>query len=97
MWTARCKLAEFPIEENHKLAVAIGKVLDSATWYQRLVGRLIYLTITRAKLTYVVYIVSRFMQSPKEKHMEATRRVLRYLKFLRRWYLSLCQEWTSNL
>jgi len=39
------KLPDFPIEENHKFALAIGKVLDNATRYRRVVGCLIYLTI----------------------------------------------------
>ena len=38
--------ANFPIEENHKLALDTSRELDDATRYRRLVGRLIYLTIT---------------------------------------------------
>jgi len=34
----------------------------------------------RAELTYVVHILSQFMHSLKEDHMEATRRVIHYLK-----------------
>lgn len=52
---------EFPIEENHKLALATGRVLTDATRYRRLVGRLIYLTITRPELTYALHILSQFM------------------------------------
>ena len=40
------KAVDFPIEENHELAMATGPLLHSATWYRRLRGRLIYLTIT---------------------------------------------------
>ena len=71
------KPVEFPIEENHKSALATGRLLKDATKYHRLVGRLIYLTITRPELTYVVRILSQFMQAPKEDHMEAAHRVLR--------------------
>ena len=74
------KPAVFPIETNHKLALATGPPLDDATRYRRLIGRLIYLTITRPELCYAVHILSQFMQEPKEQHMEAARRVLRYLK-----------------
>ena len=74
------KPVDFPLEENHKLALGTGRYLNDAARYRRLVRRLIYLTITRPKLTYTVHILSQFMQSPKEEHMEATRRVLRYLK-----------------
>ena len=65
---------------NHKLALATESVLDDATWYHRLIGKLIYLTITRPKLTYTMQILPQFMQSPKEEHIEAARRVLCHLK-----------------
>jgi len=74
------KPAEFPIEENHKLALVNGRLLTDATQYRRLVGRLIYLTIIRPDLVYVVHILSQFMQAPREEHMDAACRVLRNLK-----------------
>ena len=60
--------------------MAGGKFLKEVTRCHRLVGKLIYPTITRPELTYAVHILSQFMQAPKEECMEATRRVLRYLK-----------------
>jgi len=74
------KSTNFPIAENHKLVLASGRDLNDATRYRRLVGHLIYLTITRPDLTYVVHILSQFMHSPKDDHMDATQRVLCYLK-----------------
>ena len=72
------KPVDFSIEENHKLALATGRTLNDATRYRRLVGRLMYLTITRPD--HAVHILSQFMQSPKEEDVEAARRVLCYLK-----------------
>ena len=74
------KPVEFPIEENHKLTLASGEILNDAARYRRLVGILIYLTITRLELTYAVHVLPQFMQSPKEEHMPAARRILQYLK-----------------
>jgi len=71
---------EFPMEENHKLALATGQLLDSPDQFRRLIGRLIYLTITRPDLSYAVHILSQFMQEPKQEHMDAACRILRYLK-----------------
>lgn len=39
-----------------------------------------YLTVTRPDLMFVVCLISRFMAKPKEEHMQAAKRVLRYLK-----------------
>lgn len=36
----------FPMEENHNLSLAMGQGLTNPSSYQRLVRRLIYLTIT---------------------------------------------------
>jgi len=70
----------FSIEENHKLALATGPPLIDMGRYRRLVGRLIYLTITRPDLCYIVHILSQFMQNPRAKHLNAAYRVLRYIK-----------------
>ncbi|KAL4010313.1 hypothetical protein IC575_030164 [Cucumis melo] len=48
--------------------------------YQRLVGKLIYLSHTRPDISFAVSVVSQFMQAPYEKHMEVVNRILRYLK-----------------
>ena len=70
------KPVDFPIEENHKLPLATGKLLDNPSLYRCLVGRLLYLIITRPELCYAVHTLSQFMQAPKEEHMHAARRVL---------------------
>jgi len=46
----------------------------------RVIGRLIYLTITHPDITCVVHILNRFMHSPCKPHMKAAMRVLQYLK-----------------
>ena len=48
--------------------------------YQRLVGRLIYLSHTRPNIAFAVSIVSQHMHSPKEAHLQAVYKILRYLK-----------------
>ena len=48
--------------------------------FQRLVGKLIYLSHTRPDIGFAVSCISQFMHAPTEKHMAAANRVLRYLK-----------------
>ena len=52
----------------------------NATMYKQLVGSLMYLTATRPDLMYMVSLINRFMASPTELHLQAAKRVLRYLK-----------------
>ncbi|GJX39764.1 ribonuclease H-like domain-containing protein [Tanacetum coccineum] len=56
------------------------KYLNDFTSYQKLVGKLIYLTNTRPDISYAVHCLSQHMHSPLQSHFKATLRVLRYLK-----------------
>jgi hypothetical protein len=51
----------------------------NATMYKQLVGSLMYLIATRPDLMYVVCLISRFMANPTEIHLQAAKKVLRYL------------------
>ncbi|KAJ1688075.1 hypothetical protein LUZ63_019465 [Rhynchospora breviuscula] len=74
------KPAAFPIEQNHNLSIASGKPMEDPERYRRLIGRLIYLTITRPDLCYSVHILAQFMHAPLDVHYDAAIRVMRYLK-----------------
>ncbi|KAH9681835.1 retrovirus-related pol polyprotein from transposon RE1 [Citrus sinensis] len=74
------KPAPFPLEPNHQLALAKGLYFSDPAKYRRLVGRFIYLSATRPELSYSVHLLSQFMQQPRERHWDATLRVVRYLK-----------------
>lgn len=63
-----------------KLSKDKGEPVECASVYRRLVGRILYLTITRPDLSYVVQVLSQFLQSPRQPHLEAANHVLRYLK-----------------
>ncbi|XP_021726228.1 uncharacterized protein LOC110693416 [Chenopodium quinoa] len=63
-----------------KLSTEHGELLKEPDVYRRLVGRLLYLGITRPDLSYSVQHVSQFMHSPRVLHLRAALHVLRYLK-----------------
>eukprot|EP00253_Pinus_taeda_P005966 PITA_05966 len=75
-----CNPFTTPMEQNLKLTSIEGKEFEDATKYRQLVGSLNYLTTTRLDISFVVGILSRFMQKPFEGHWSAAKRVLRYLK-----------------
>ncbi|KAE8661030.1 Importin subunit beta-1 [Hibiscus syriacus] len=75
-----CKHAETSMEFNSKLGNDDdGEEVDRGR-YQRLVGKLIYLSHTRPDIAFSVSVISQYMHAPKEKHLEAVYRMLRYLK-----------------
>ena len=74
-----CKPISTPMDPNVKFKDE-GKKLEDVTMYQRMVGSLIYLTLTRLDIAYSVGVVSRYMSNPKKSHLDAVRRIIRYIK-----------------
>ncbi|GJY80262.1 hypothetical protein Tco_0493013, partial [Tanacetum coccineum] len=56
-----------------------GIKFDS-TRFKQLVGSLMYLTATRLDIIYRLSLISRYMESPTEKHWCATKRKWRYVQ-----------------
>ncbi|RVW92416.1 Retrovirus-related Pol polyprotein from transposon RE1 [Vitis vinifera] len=75
-----CQPVNTPIEKGLKLCVEPNQVSTDKGRYQRLVGRLMYLAHTRPDLAYALSVVSQYMHNPREQHMNAVMRILRYLK-----------------
>ncbi|GJZ54151.1 ribonuclease H-like domain-containing protein, partial [Tanacetum coccineum] len=78
-----CKPAKTPLPSKLVIsneATEKDPVLDNITDYQKLMGKLIYLTNTRPDISYVVHCLSQFMHSPLKSHLKTTFKILRYLK-----------------
>ena len=67
-------------ESTTKLDIGRESVLVDKGRYQKLVGKLIYLSHTRPNISFSISMVSQFINDPKEEQMEAVYHILRYLK-----------------
>ncbi|CAL1362591.1 unnamed protein product [Linum trigynum] len=75
-----CTPVRTPMELNLKLHKESGPLLADGAAYRSIVGSLIYLAATRPDISYAVQIVSQFMAAPRQDHLAAVHRILRYLK-----------------
>lgn len=75
-----CKPVDTPMMPNYKMEETQDQVPANKERYQRLVGKLIYLSHTRPDIAYAVSQVSQFMHNPSEEHMSVVVRILKYLK-----------------
>ncbi|KAJ9544405.1 hypothetical protein OSB04_024112 [Centaurea solstitialis] len=74
-----CNPCSTPADTKTKLAVD-GEPVPDPTLYRSLVGALQYLTFTRPDIAYAVQQVCLFMHDPRLPHLNALKRILRYLK-----------------
>ncbi|RVW82174.1 Retrovirus-related Pol polyprotein from transposon RE1 [Vitis vinifera] len=74
------KTMKTPMSSSIKLDMdEKGKPVNS-TMYRGMIGSLLYLTASRPDIMYSVCLCSRFQSCPKESHLSAVKRILRYLK-----------------
>lgn len=75
-----CKPSSIPIEPNQRLSKDDGDIFEDVELYRRLIGKLIYLTITRPDLCFSVQKLAKFTYAPRVPHYQALMKVLRYIK-----------------
>nr|GEZ26011.1 ribonuclease H-like domain-containing protein [Tanacetum cinerariifolium]GEZ37301.1 ribonuclease H-like domain-containing protein [Tanacetum cinerariifolium] len=78
-----CKPAATPLQQNIILNHGESEndnFLPSITEYHKIVGKLIYLSITRPNISYVVHCLSQHMHASLQYQFTTALRVLRYLK-----------------
>ena len=92
-----CKPCTTPVDLKSKLAEDAGKLIDNATEYRSLAGALQYLTFTRPDISYAVQQICLFMHAPREPHMQALKRILRYLQGTKSMGLQLLKHQKLSL
>ena len=58
------KTVDTAVELNAHLTPSGGKPLSNPSLYKRLVGSLVYLTVTRPDISYVIHQVSQYLSAP---------------------------------
>jgi len=74
-----CKPCTTPVDVNPKLS-ADGPPVSDPTYFRSLAGALQYLTFTRPDISYAVQQVCLHMHDPREPHLAALKRILRYVR-----------------
>ncbi|XP_042016176.1 secreted RxLR effector protein 161-like [Salvia splendens] len=69
-----------PMDPLKKLQLNSGTPMEDASKYRRLIGRLLYLCITRPNITFAVHKLSQYVSNPCAEHWQAAEKVLKYLK-----------------
>ena len=74
-----CNVVSTSVNAKEKLHAVDGSGSAEAKRYRSLIGGLHYLSHTRLDIMYAVGLVSRFMSNPSKHHLEAAKRILRYI------------------
>jgi hypothetical protein len=74
-----CKSCATPVDLHPKLS-ADGDPVPDPTDFRSLAGALQYLTFTRSNISYAVQQICLHMHDPREPHLAALKRILRYVR-----------------
>jgi hypothetical protein len=94
---ADCKPCTTPVDLQAKLAGDSGPPVEDASQFRSIAGALQYLTFTWPDITYTVQQICLHMHDPREPHLTAMKRILRYLQGMPDYGLLLCRSSGSDL
>lgn len=77
---SNCSTCPTPVDTKPKLSATKDTSYEDPTKYRSLAGALQYLTFTRPDISYAVQQVCLHMHDPKNEHMSALKRILRYVQ-----------------
>ena len=75
-----CKSESTPVDQTPYFWDNSSKSFDDVSQYRRLVGKLIYLTVTRPDISYAIRLLTQFVHEPRLVHWRSAFDVLAYIK-----------------
>jgi hypothetical protein len=75
-----CKPINTPMITGCKLSMDDESLDVDHTMYKSMIGSLLYVTASRPDVMKAIGLVAIFQSTPKESHVVAVKRILRYLK-----------------
>ncbi|WVZ58409.1 hypothetical protein U9M48_008685 [Paspalum notatum var. saurae] len=75
-----CKPIDTPMSTNTKLDIDESGIKVDQTLYRSMIGSLLYLCASRPDIMFSVCLCARFLADPRQSHLSAVKRILRYLK-----------------
>jgi hypothetical protein len=81
-----------PMKTNGSLnSDTSGNIVDQKM-YRSMIGSLLYVTTSRLDVMFSVCMCARFQDTPRESHLKATKRILRYLKHTQKCWIMVFQR-----
>ena len=74
------KITRTPMATTKKLSRDLEGVKVDPTYYRGMIGNLLYLTSSRPDIAFSVGVGARYQSEPKESHVTAVKRIIRYVK-----------------
>jgi spore germination protein GerM len=71
--------ARTPMSTNLKISANLTSKQVDPTLYRSMIGNLLYLTASRPDIAFSVRVCARFQANPKESHLTAVKRIIRYV------------------
>lgn len=74
------KPVKSPMEQNLKLSNYHRELLTGPSQYRKLIGKLLYLTLTKLDITFNVHQLSQFLSQFRQPRLQLATTILKYLK-----------------
>ncbi|XP_074351810.1 secreted RxLR effector protein 161-like [Apium graveolens] len=92
----KCNATKFPMEPKIAITKDEGGSAVNSTDFKSIVGGLRYLVHTRLDISYAVGIISQFMERPTLLHLNAAKKIMRYVKGTMNYELIYSRDSANN-